>query len=133
MSFLKLKTLLFTALGIFIINFAFFLPTQAADEENTNYGLDTSAQKIPAFTEQVSNYNSNFLNTQVGSIIGLILSFIGVIFLVLMIYAGISWMTAAGNQEKVTKAKDLIINAIIGLIIVLAAYAITSFIGNQLL
>lgn len=133
MSFLNLKKISFTILGIFIISLAFFLPTQAADEENTNYGLDTSAQKIPAFTEQVTNYNSNFLNTQIGSIIGLVLSFIGVIFLVLMIYAGISWMTAAGNQEKVTKAKDLIINAIIGLIIVLAAYAITSFIGNQLL
>ncbi len=135
MSFLKLKKILFATIGIVIINFAFVLTTQAQvpDEENTNYGLDASAQKIPAFTEQVTSYNSNFLNTQVGSIIGLVLSFIGVIFLVLMIYAGISWMTAAGNQEKVTKAKDLIINAIIGLIIVLAAYAITSFIGNQLL
>lgn len=133
MSFLKLKKILFTATGLLIINFVFFLPTQAVNEENTNYGLDTSAQKIPAFSEQVTNYNSNFLNTQVGSIIGLVLSFIGVIFLILMIYAGINWMTATGNQEKVTKSKDLIINAIIGLIIVLAAYAITSFIGNQLL
>jgi hypothetical protein len=41
-------------------------------------------------------------------------------------------MTAIGKENQVEKAKNIIIQAVIGLVIVLAAYAITSFIGNQL-
>jgi len=131
MLFFKFKKLLAFIVFVFISSFITLANVQA---QEGNYGLDASASKVSAFSEQMGdNYNVNFLNTRIGSIIGIALSFIGVIFLILMIYAGISWMTASGNQEKVTKAKDLIINAIIGLIIVLAAYAITSFIGNRLM
>jgi RsiW-degrading membrane proteinase PrsW (M82 family) len=55
-----------------------------------------------------------------------------VVFLILIIYGGILWMTAAGNEEKVKKAKELITEALIGLVIVLAAYAISYFVLNQL-
>jgi hypothetical protein len=41
-------------------------------------------------------------------------------------------MTAAGNQEQINKAKKIITAAVIGIIIVGAAYAITAFIGNYL-
>lgn len=130
MLFFKFKKLLALIVFVFIGSVISLANVQA---QEGNYGLDASASKVSAFSEQMGDYNTNFLNTRIGSIIGIALSFIGVIFLILMIYAGISWMTASGNQEKVTKAKDLIINAIIGLIIVLAAYAITSFIGNRLM
>lgn len=130
MLFFKFKKLLALIVFVFIGSVISLANVQA---QEGNYGLDASASKVSAFSEQIGDYNANFLNTRIGSIIGIALSFIGVIFLILMIYAGISWMTASGNQEKVTKAKDLIINAIIGLIIVLAAYAITSFIGNRLM
>ena len=52
--------------------------------------------------------------------------------MLLIIYGGILWMTAMGKENQVEKAKNIIIQAVIGLVIVLAAYAITSFIGNQL-
>jgi hypothetical protein len=42
------------------------------------------------------------------------------------------WMTAGGNTEQVGKAKNLITSAIIGLVIVFASYALTSFIGDIL-
>jgi hypothetical protein len=64
----------------------------------------------------------------VGSIIGAALSLLGVLFLILMLYGGYTWMTSYGNEQKVTKAKNLIVDALIGLVIVLAAYAITNFI-----
>ena len=73
------------------------------------------------------------LSSVIGSVIGGVLSFVGVIFLVLMIYGGLLWMTAAGNGQNVTKAKDIIISSVIGLIIVTSAYAITAFIGGKLL
>lgn len=63
-----------------------------------------------------------------GSVIQTLLSFLGVIFLILMVYAGFIWMTAKGDQQKVQKAKDILTNSLIGLIIVMAAYAISYFI-----
>lgn len=69
----------------------------------------------------------------IGSLIGIALSFLGIIFLCLIIYAGFVWMTSAGNQQKVMHAKKILQNAIIGLIIILSAYSITSFILGELL
>ena len=68
----------------------------------------------------------------VGLIIQGALSLLGVIFTVLIIYGGYLWMTGRGNEERVTKAKNTLQAAAIGLIIVLAAYAITFFVGSQL-
>ncbi len=70
--------------------------------------------------------------TILGSVIGVVLSFVGVLFLILMIYGGLLWMTARGNEQQITKAKDLIIAAIIGIVIVMSAYAITAFVGGAL-
>jgi hypothetical protein len=98
-------------------------------------GLNKSANEINAFKNQTGDSDSynNFLQTKAGQIIGIVLSFVGVLFLILMIYAGILWMTAQGNEQQVAKAKGLLINGTIGLIIVFAAYAITSFIGTEIL
>lgn len=72
----------------------------------------------------------------VGSIIAAIirtaLGLLAAIFLVLMIFAGVQWMTAAGNESKIGKAQETIKAALIGLIIVLAAYAITYFVFRYL-
>ena len=60
------------------------------------------------------------------------LGLLGIIFIILMVYAGYLWMTAAGNEDDVKKAKDLIEAAVIGLIIIVAAYSITHFVFNAL-
>lgn len=79
------------------------------------------------------NLNQEYgMSAIVGTAIGALLGLIGAIFLVLMIYAGYHWMTARGEEEKVNKAKDTITRAIIGLIIVVGAYAIWSFIFSRL-
>lgn len=61
----------------------------------------------------------------VAIIIRAVLGLLGTIFLVLTIYAGFLWMTAAGNEDKVTKAKKLLFDGVIGIAIILAAYSIT--------
>jgi hypothetical protein len=68
----------------------------------------------------------------VSQIISYVLSFLGVIFLVLLIYGGFLWMTASGDSEQITKAKDILINATIGLIIILSSYTITYFVTQNL-
>lgn len=64
----------------------------------------------------------------VARIINAILGLLGTIFLVLIVYAGFLWMTAGGDEGKIEKAKGLIWNGVLGLIIILAAYAITWFV-----
>ena len=71
------------------------------------------------------------LSVIVGKIISALLAFLGTIFLVLIIYGGFLWMTAGGNEEQIKKARGIITHATIGLIIVLAAYAITYYIVEK--
>jgi hypothetical protein len=68
----------------------------------------------------------------VGRIISAFLGILGVICLILFIYSGAIWMTAGGDDKKVEKAKGILINAVIGLVITLSAYAISTFILNLL-
>ena len=76
-----------------------------------------------------SGYNKGVKAEMVVSkIINIVLSMLGIIFLILMLYGGYLWMTAAGKEERVTKAKNLITAAIIGVIIVVSAYAISYFV-----
>lgn len=68
----------------------------------------------------------------VASVIQGFIALLGIIFVILIIYAGYNWMTAGGDEGKVTKAKDTLQRAIIGLIIIVAAYSITYFVFERL-
>jgi hypothetical protein len=68
------------------------------------------------------------LFTIIGRIINIFLGFLGVILLIIIIYAGFLWMTAGGSAEKIQTAQQWIRNAIIGLVIIVSAYGITQFI-----
>lgn len=69
----------------------------------------------------------------VGRIINVVLGLVGVILVSLMVYAGFLWMTAGGDADKVVKAKNIIRNAMIGLLILVSAFAIVRFILNALI
>ncbi len=68
----------------------------------------------------------------IGGIISALLGFLGIIFLIIIIYAGFLWMTAGGNSDQIDKAKKWLINGVIGLILLLAAYAIVNFVIGAL-
>jgi hypothetical protein len=75
---------------------------------------------------------STSVESLIGTVIGAFLGLLGVVFLVLMVYGGYIWLIARGDESKAEKAKDTIVNSLIGLIIVLAAYAITYFVLDKL-
>jgi len=58
------------------------------------------------------------------------ITFLGIIAVAMVMYSGFLWMTSNGEPEKVTKAKRTLINSIIGLIVVISAFAIVTFIIN---
>lgn len=69
----------------------------------------------------------------IGAVVQAFLSFLGIIFIILILYAGFTWMTSAGEEAKVTKAKDTIKDAIIGLVLTASAYGIWSYVRDYLL
>lgn len=79
-----------------------------------------------------SGYRETDLNTVIGETIMTVLSLVGVLAVIFIIYAGFIWMTAAGNEQKAEKGKSILKRSVIGLIIILCAYAITYFIINML-
>ncbi|OGL77339.1 hypothetical protein A3J43_03030 [Candidatus Uhrbacteria bacterium RIFCSPHIGHO2_12_FULL_54_23] len=68
----------------------------------------------------------------VGKIVQLLLGFIGVVFFFLMFWGGFRWMTARGNQENADSGKTTLENAVMGFLVVLIAYALTTFIVENL-
>lgn len=69
--------------------------------------------------------------TIIGNIISGLLGVLGIVFFILLIYGGAIWMTASGDTAKVDKAKKILTSAIIGLVIIMVAYAVTSFIVDR--
>lgn len=102
------------ALGIFLLPISAFAQDSAADVASAA-GLGTQS-----------------ILTTIGTIISVVLGLVGVIFLLLLIYSGFVWMTAGGDEEKIKKAKRILINATVGIIITFSAYAIAAFIMNAI-
>lgn len=96
------------------------------------------AQTEPDLSAQIaekSGYGQNGapnLSETVGKVIRVILGLLGIIFLGLTVYAGLLWMTAAGDEEKVTKAIGIIRMAVIGLIVILASYSLSYFVLDKI-
>lgn len=66
----------------------------------------------------------------IGKIIGAGLAFLGVVFFCLILYAGLSWILSMGKEEKISEAKEMIIASVLGLLVVLGAYAIINLLAN---
>src|SRR3989338_8039000 len=63
-----------------------------------------------------------------GEIIKIFLGLLGIIFLGLIIYGGYLWMTAMGDEEKIKKSQQTIVPAVVGVVIILAAYSLVHFV-----
>ena len=74
--------------------------------------------------------DETYFDTLLGRIITTIISFTGLIFLGLIIYSGVQWMTAGGNEERVEEAKKRTLNGVIGLAITLLAFVLTYALFN---
>jgi hypothetical protein len=82
---------------------------------------------------KTSNDPETALIQTAGTIINTLLGLMGILFTLLLIYGGYLWMTAQGDEGRVTKGKDVIKNAVIGLAIVAAAMSISTFVINAII
>ncbi|MDD2807277.1 MAG: hypothetical protein PHW95_02005 [Patescibacteria group bacterium] len=67
------------------------------------------------------------------AIVNVLMGFLGIIAIIIILYGGFTWMTAGGNEEKVSQAKKIITAGIVGLVIIFISFAIASFVITQLI
>ena len=62
-----------------------------------------------------------------GNLINTAMGFVGIVVVVIVLWAGFKWMTSGGKDEKVADAKKTLVSLFIGLAIMLSAYSIINF------
>lgn len=121
------------SLALFLFIFTPFLSI-ASVEAGNNKPSDGRTQILSGVNATAANTDLKQttqgadLQTLIGRIVGSVLSLIGLLFFVLTVYGGFLWMTAHGHEDIIEKGKNTIIQAIIGMVIVFSAYAITRFV-----
>ncbi|HPF95005.1 MAG TPA: hypothetical protein PLR08_00440 [bacterium] len=96
------------------------------------FGSSGSAQQELGKVQTASGLGTGDLSTMIGTIINVVLGFMGIVLLFYIILAGWEWMSAGGEKDGVETAKARIKNAVIGLVIIVSAYAISTFVIDQL-
>jgi Zn-dependent protease with chaperone function len=94
--------------------------TTAKQEIVTNSGLPTGGG------------TTSDLRTVVVQVIKFVLSFLGIVAVVIILYAGFKWMFSGGSEDKVGEAKKMLIAGLIGLVIILLAYTLADFVITQI-
>ncbi len=99
------------------------LPANALLDANKDLGLDKAVD---------TGLGNQDIRTTISKVIKTAMSLLGIVAVVIVLIGGFKWMTAGGNDEQVGEAKKWIFSGVIGLAIILSAYALASFIINQL-
>jgi hypothetical protein len=115
------KSLVAVALALAIIIPATTSTAFAADQ----FGL--------SYANSVGLSNSSNPQQIAVNIIKIALGFLGILAVIIILLGGFKWMTAAGNEESVEEAKKILIAGVIGLVIILAAWGIASFVIDQMI
>lgn len=121
-----IKQILFTVILIAILILPYFV--FAEDSAPLNKLKDIGVEKGP-----YAEADEFTVSKIVGTVINAFLGLLGLIFIILMIYAGHLWMNARGDEEQITKAKTTLRRAIVGLIIIIGAFAIWELILYEII
>ncbi len=114
--------------GIIISSFFAPLGVEAQTRKTLNDAQSSLEVVIPA-----TGITEGNLDNQAATVVKGILVSMALVFFGLMVYSGIVWMTARGEEDRITKARETIIAATIGLIIVISAYAVTNLVVDKVL
>lgn len=118
---------LFLLLSTAVFFMASFQPVQAQGSDAMLWG---NQQDVVRDTTGLGDDDPRVI---IARIIQVLLGFLGIIAMVLILYAGFIWMTSGGDPSKIDQAKKILSSAAIGLLIILMSFAIVTFILNKLL
>lgn len=101
------------------------LPSVAFAQSKVNLGIEVFKDDLGLGTQDI--------RVTVAKIINVFMGLLGLVAVVIVLYGGFLWMTAAGNEDRIEKAKKMIVAGVIGLAIILSAYAIARFVVDSLI
>lgn len=110
-----------TSIAVLAVFFAFFCVPMVVFAQDATLGLGGE------LGESV-NLGKVDLRVMIARGIQIVFGVLGTVLLIIILYAGWLWMTSQGDEEKITSAKNILKNAVIGLAIMLMAFSITTFI-----
>ncbi len=116
------------SLGIHHLTSVVYAQSEIPTENVDDFGVAQVGQNINVATPANAD-----LRVLIVRIINVVLGFLGIVVVGIVLYAGYLWMTSQGNEEVVAAAKKMLVNATIGLVIIISAYTITTFILRSLL
>ena len=117
---MKKKILSFLIISMFLTPFLAIQQVSATDVLGINYVQNNIA---------LGNRDPR---TMIADIINIVLTLLGIVAVIIVLLGGFKWMTAGGNEDKVSEAKKLLGAGVVGLVIILAAWGIANFILTQL-
>lgn len=120
----KFSKFIFLLMSLFILSFSF---------GQICFAKTVPANRLKIVADQTGIPQEQNLQGIAANVIKMILASVGTIFLILTVYAGFLWMTANGEEERVTKSKNTLITSTIGLLIIISSYAITNLVMDRLI
>lgn len=103
------------------------IPVASTNQSNVEENASTNQNNTSPIS--LSNpLKTDSVPALVGQIISAGLGIVGSLALIMFIYGGITWMTASGNEQSVTKGKNIIIWATLGLVVIFSSYALVRFV-----
>ena len=116
----KIVSFCILSLVLFVVAIPGFAQMEGLDKAVEGTGLDKAGSGQTGVAKIIA------------TVLNVLFSLLGAVFLLLLVYAGFLWMTSQGESKDVDKAKGIIKNAVLGLVVTLAAYAITAFVMSRI-
>lgn len=127
---MKKKILSLFIISLFLVPFLGLANGASAGDP---FGLDYVDNEAVVGADNTINLGQRDPRTMVAQLINVVLTLLGIVAVVIVLLGGFKWMTAAGNEDKVSEAKKLLGAGVIGLVIILSAWGISRFILNELM
>ncbi len=110
--------------AVFLAIFSLIIVPQIASAITLDVGINYAT---------ATGLGTKDIRETIASIINVAMGLLGIVAVVIILLGGFKWMTAAGADEKVKEAKKLLTAGVIGLVIILTAYAIANFVVASIL
>lgn len=117
---------IFSIIMLVLIPMFSFVPLAKADANSMLWGGHEQNVQV------ATGLGNTDPRTMAGSVLKVLLGFLGIIAVLLILYGGFKWMTAAGDEGNVDTAKKIISAGVIGLVIILAAFGVSQFVMSAI-
>ena len=121
-------------LGLSVLVFgSFLIPSLIMSAQAADNPFKVAQNQVNTVQNNAGVEEGKDLPDMIGSLINIALSFVGILLLGYMLYAGFLWMTSGGDEKGKEKAIMMIKNSVIGLLIVIASFAISNYVLKSLI